>query len=200
MNDPTVKSKVALRVNKAVLRFRKDKLPPARTFYEAELGELRRPSRGWAQPKAGCPFHESASKTSFAVHLETGAFHCFGCSASGGDIIAFIMLRYGLSFKEACVQLGCWDEDARPIKVRRGPPVRYLVCDFIIDGVEHHEGVNDEPESELQLERRFYAEAKDRLTELRDGDTERFEGEEQVQWGIMATAWELIQMELGHGR
>lgn len=93
-------------------RFRK--LPPARTCYERELGELRREDpRGWARSKAGCPFHASESKTSFPVNLRTGGFCCFGCEASGGDIVAFMMRRYGLMFKIAAQRLGAWDAALR---------------------------------------------------------------------------------------
>src|SRR5436190_23283248 len=49
-----------LRVARVALHFRRDKLPPARSFYEFELGKLTRPNRkGWAQTR--CPFHESKS-------------------------------------------------------------------------------------------------------------------------------------------
>lgn len=82
-------------------------LPPARVFYEQELGELRRPSRGWARPKAGCPFHESTSKASFAVNLNTGGFFCFSCGAKGGDVLDFLKLR-GMDFKTAAKSLGAW--------------------------------------------------------------------------------------------
>jgi len=83
-------------------------LPPPRTFYERELGQLRRPSRGWATPKAGCPFHDSKSKTSFRVNVDSGGFVCFGCGAKGGDVIAFVMLRYRVNFKAAAEQLHAW--------------------------------------------------------------------------------------------
>ncbi len=92
-------------------RFDRSALPPARTFYERELGELRRPDRkGWAKPKAGCPFHASKSKTSFHVHVEHGGFYCFGCDARGGDVIAFVQKRYGLSFPDALQRLGIQSE------------------------------------------------------------------------------------------
>jgi CHC2 zinc finger len=198
MNPDRTRAKAALRVDKVILRFRKDKLPPAATFYEAELGRLTRPNRkGWYQ--ANCPFHKSKSGKSFAVNSETGAFHCWGCDARGGDIVDFVMLRNSLSFKEACQQLGCWDEAGQPVEGRPGPPVRYLVLDFRIGGVEYRAEVKDEPKSELQLDRRFYANAKDRLTEIRKGDAEVFEGEEQAQWGILASSWELIRMGVGDG-
>jgi hypothetical protein len=89
-------------------------LPPARTFYQSELGELCRPDRnGWVRPKAGCPFHVSKSKTSFHVNLDTGGFYCFRCDAKGGDVIEFIRQRYGLSFSDALKRLGI-QGDYRP--------------------------------------------------------------------------------------
>lgn len=35
------------------------------------------------------------------MNLDTGAFVCFSCGAKGGDIIAFIQQRDGLSFRDA---------------------------------------------------------------------------------------------------
>lgn len=48
-----------------------------------------------------CPFHSDNNPGSFKVNLETGAFKCHSCSQSGGDIIAFIQKRDGVSFLEA---------------------------------------------------------------------------------------------------
>jgi DNA primase len=100
-------------------RFDKSLLPDARLFFEREIGRLSRPDRkGWAL--GNCPFHSSKSKRSLSVHRD-GAFHCFGCGAKGGDLIAFIRLRDRVSFKEACQQLGCWRETSPDdlAKVRR---------------------------------------------------------------------------------
>lgn len=97
-------------------------LPPARTFYEQELGELRRPSRGWARPKAGCPFHESSSKASFAVNLDSGGFFCFSCGASGGDVIAFVRQRYGLSFPDALKRFHI-ETDYKPLPRKQQSPM-----------------------------------------------------------------------------
>ncbi|MGE5734552.1 MAG: CHC2 zinc finger domain-containing protein [Acidobacteriota bacterium] len=83
-------------------------LPPARSFYERELGELRPSSRGWARPVTGCPFHPSKSKQSFAVNLDTGGFNCFGCGMKGADVLAFLMLRDNIDFKSAARRLGAW--------------------------------------------------------------------------------------------
>jgi hypothetical protein len=101
--------------------FDRSALPPARSFYEVELGELRRPSHGWTAPKAGCPFHQSKSKASFRVNLDSGGFNCFGCGAKGGDVIAFVRLRAGLSFPAALKHLHV-ESDYRPVRRKKEPP------------------------------------------------------------------------------
>jgi len=53
--------------------------------------------------KAPCPFH-SETKPSFFVDLTRGAFHCFGCQASG-DIFEFYGKYHGLGFRESLEQL-----------------------------------------------------------------------------------------------
>jgi hypothetical protein len=89
-----------------------------------------------------------------------------------------------------------WREAVKPGKPIPHRLVPYLRMDFVIDGFPYHAELPDEPRTELQQARTFYAAAEDRLTELHGGETEKFEGEEEVQWGILASSWELIQMEL----
>jgi hypothetical protein len=92
------------------MSFDRAALPSPRVFYEGELGEFRKPSRGWASPKAGCPFHESKSKKSFTVNLESGGFYCFGCEVKGGDVIDFLKLRYRVDFRTAAGMVGAlWE-------------------------------------------------------------------------------------------
>jgi hypothetical protein len=179
--------------------FRRELLPDSLSFYRNELGQVGRPNRaGWCACR--CPFHNSKSGKSFAVHVD-GAFVCRSCGVSGGDVIAFIRLRDGLSFRDACQRFGCWEENGKRVsKPRPGALVPFLRMDFVIDGVGHHAEVRDEPTTELQWLRRFYTDAKDRLAELHDGNGEKSDGEEEVQWGILASSWELIQMELGYAR
>ena len=71
-------------------------------FYAVELPGLPKPKRsaGWADGGL-CPFHDDHRRGNFRVNLSTGAFKCFACQANGGDIIAFAMVRYGLSFTDA---------------------------------------------------------------------------------------------------
>jgi hypothetical protein len=98
--------------------FRRELLPPARDFYEAELGKLTRPNRkGWCQ--ARCPFHNSKSGKSFSINVETGGFFCFGCDVKGGDVVAFIRLRYRCDFKSAAKLLGCWRQESMSPRERR---------------------------------------------------------------------------------
>jgi len=176
--------------------FQKERLPSVRPFYERELGELGRPDRkGWARVRRGCPFHDSKSKRSFFVNLQSdGAFFCHGCGAKGGDVIAFTMQRARIGFKEACQRLGCWNEGGR-LPRRQLYLVRYLVMEYVIDGETYRAEVCDEPETDCQRLRQFFWQARDRSVEIRNGDGEAFEREQETQWSIMADSWELLEQE-----
>jgi DNA primase len=70
-------------------------------FYQSELPAMPPTNRdGWVEGGL-CPFHADKRAGSFRVNLDTGAFKCFSCGTSGGDIIAFLQVRDGLSFPEA---------------------------------------------------------------------------------------------------
>jgi len=62
---------------------------------------------GWKS--AVCPFHDD-TRPSLRVRLDRGAFRCMSCEAHGGDVLAFHMKRYGLSFIDAAKALGAWEE------------------------------------------------------------------------------------------
>jgi DNA primase len=62
-----------------------------KTFYEAELGELRPGGNGNAL--ARCCFHDD-TQPSLSINLPTGLFKCFGCGVEG-DIITFYQKRHG---------------------------------------------------------------------------------------------------------
>ncbi len=53
--------------------------------------------------EACCPFHDEKSP-SFKVFQKTNTYKCFGCGA-GGNSIAFIMAKEGITFPEACRSL-----------------------------------------------------------------------------------------------
>src|ERR1035437_8105744 len=89
------------------MNFDRSALPPAKSFYESEIGQLSRPDRGgWARGRG--PFHSSKSGKFFSVHLLDGGWHCHGCGVGGGDVVAFIMKRDRVSFRRAAERLGAW--------------------------------------------------------------------------------------------
>lgn len=189
---------------RAANHFQKHLLPSPRAFYADALGKLTRPSRGWS--RGNCPFHESKSKSSFSVNVDNGAFYCFGCGVKGGDLVAFLMLRDKVPFPEACKRLGAWDDRAKPIKQRRAEQRevvgRDLVFRFKIDGERYQALVADDPEDWLQLLRRCYHMATDRLDEIAAGSPEEYDGEIDVLWEVMADSFELIREEeqaVSHG-
>jgi hypothetical protein len=186
---------LAYSTNRGEAAFCPELKPPPRSFYEKELGKLGRPNRkGWAS--ADPPCHESKSKKSFVVNLRSGSYRCWGCGIKGGDVIDFLRWREGYSFKRACQVLGCWTESGKTTKPKCTRVLSHLVMDFAIEGVQYQAEVQDRPKNDLELLRRIHAEAKDRLHEIRNGDAERVAGEEEIQWGIMAESWALIEMEL----
>jgi len=166
-------------------RFDRALLPGAKNFYESELGRIGRPARnGWA--KADCVFHESKSHKSLNVNVETGAFHCFSCEASGGDLIDFVRLRYSYSFPEACQTLGCWAESLNQEAVRRMQQDRKRQERKRIDKLETARRERIDSREWLRAFESLYIEASERLSELRCGASEDFEDESEYCWHIMS--------------
>ena len=56
-----------------------------------------------------CPFHEDSSP-SLRVRIDSGGYRCMVCGAHGGDVLAFHMKRYHLSFPQAARALRAWGE------------------------------------------------------------------------------------------
>ena len=98
------KSRAALLAQKPLERFDRGRLPDPESYYTAELGALR--GRG-AWRDAVCCFH-SDTRPSLRVNTQTGAFRCMVCGASGGDVLAFQMQRYGQTFPAAGKAMGAW--------------------------------------------------------------------------------------------
>ncbi len=73
-------------------------------FYSFELNGLKIRKDEWNDGGL-CPFHDDKKAGSFYVNLTSGAYNCFSCNAKGGDVIAFTMNLYGLSFSEAINKL-----------------------------------------------------------------------------------------------
>lgn len=61
-----------------------------------------------------CPFHDDHAP-SLRGNLETGRIRCMSSCSWSGDLVAFIMQRHGLGFRQAAQHLGAWEElDAAP--------------------------------------------------------------------------------------
>lgn len=87
------------------LPFRRDLLPTPVEYYRSQ--GLKLTGRGeWKN--ALCPFHND-TRPSLRIRLDSGGFRCMVCGAHGGDVLAFHMQRYGLSFRQAAQQLGAWE-------------------------------------------------------------------------------------------
>ncbi len=64
-----------------------------------------------------CPFHKEKTP-SFTVNEDKGFYHCFGCAAHG-DVITFVMVFAGRSFREAVEDLQDGHGPMSPEDVRR---------------------------------------------------------------------------------
>jgi DNA primase len=75
-------------------------------FYRRELPSMPEPRHpgGWVSGGL-CVFHLDRHPKNFRINMDSGAFTCFSCGAAGGDVIAFMMQHYGLSFHDALRRL-----------------------------------------------------------------------------------------------
>lgn len=170
--------------------FRRESLPPARTFYQREFGSaLHKERGGWAT--TACCFHQPDRHPSLRLRFEGGgAFRCFSCGAHGGDIVAFLMLRDHLSFPDAARELGAWEDAglsaeqqsrSRQERRRREEARKQLEAQR---QAKHRERIA--VRDWLHLLERVYKQTTNRLTQLRKGDAERYTGEEETLWGILS--------------
>lgn len=175
--------------------FRRELLPPARSFYEKELGKLSRPSRGWVRGR--CPFHQSKSGLSFSMNLDSGGFYCHGCQVKGGDLVDFVKLRDRVDFRRAAQLLGAWREEdlseaeRRDLQRQKLERERSLLRSAIADASAHRTKI--EARDHLHCLERIYKEANVRLTQLSRGDPEQFDGERESCWELMANSLPLIR-------
>jgi len=73
-------------------------------YYYHELPGAIIKKAGWNNGGL-CPFHTDTRARSFRINTISGAFKCFACGASGGDIVAFEQAKNGLSFPDALKKL-----------------------------------------------------------------------------------------------
>ncbi|HNC03379.1 MAG TPA: DUF3987 domain-containing protein [Agitococcus sp.] len=83
--------------------FNRDLLPTPHAYYGQQF-TLKGNKTKHLVP---CCFHHDKT-ASLSLDMVSGRFNCFGCGASGGDIVDFHQLKTGLSFVEAAKDLGAW--------------------------------------------------------------------------------------------
>jgi DNA primase len=90
-----------------ILRFNKQLLPAANTYYKQQFPGVKiNSAKQWVKLK--CCFHND-THPSLNINLQTGAFKCFACETKG-DLLSFHQKRYALSFYDAVTQLGAWQQ------------------------------------------------------------------------------------------
>lgn len=77
---------------------------PGVSLLDLITSDLGPPAKTGRQPFWHCPFHDDRTP-SLTINRKSQRWKCFGCS-KGGDAIAWLRERRGLSFKEAVAQLG----------------------------------------------------------------------------------------------
>ncbi len=69
------------------------------------LGSLKRAADRLSGP---CPLHKGTNPTQFRVSVSRNCFNCFGTCGRGGNVIDFVSLREGISFRDAALLLQEW--------------------------------------------------------------------------------------------
>lgn len=96
--------------------FNRNLLPNPISYYESQGYRLVGP-RAAAWRTTECRFHGGSD--SMRIKVSSGAFRCFACEAAGGDVIAFHMATFDVSFIDASKALGAWVDDGRPVERHR---------------------------------------------------------------------------------
>jgi hypothetical protein len=177
--------------------FQKHNLPPARIFYERELSaRLSRTDRN-GRARTACPFHKGKSNYVFSVNLISGAFNCFSCRVSGGDVVDFLRQRDNLSFKEAAQRLNAWNECPSPDVVRRlEAQAREREQQRLLAEErrkKEHRYLMDIRE-QLLLSISFQRECENRLDELNAGADQVTANEADGCWAVMALSLDRERM------
>lgn len=76
-----------------------------------------------------CPIHNGKNPTSFRVSLSKNCFNCFGSCGRGGNVIDFVALKEGVSFRDAALLLQEWFMGRPPSASHRRTPSGARVCE-----------------------------------------------------------------------
>lgn len=72
-----------------------------------------------------CPLHKGTNPTQFRVSASKNCWNCFGTCGRGGNVIDFVAMREGLSFRDAALLLQEWFmPDKAAMKLAEAPSPR----------------------------------------------------------------------------
>jgi DNA polymerase III alpha subunit len=136
-------------------------------------------------------------------NLASGKFRCYGCGRYG-DAIDYLEVRYGWDFKQAARSLGVWREDmtadqSRELRRLQAQRERQRAKDAARTEQERQQRIMSR--NQLHELERDYASASAILTQLQQGRTERYRGEESLAWWFLAdTLPRIRQAEFNYRR
>src|SRR5690349_252220 len=55
-----------------------------------------------------CPIHNGDNPTQFRVSISKNCWNCFGKCKRGGNVIDFVSLKEGISFRQAALRIQEW--------------------------------------------------------------------------------------------
>jgi hypothetical protein len=165
--------------------FHKEMLPSPGVFYRQEFGQrLRRSSRqGWAV--VPCVFHQPDRHPSLNVNLVHGGFLCFACGARGGDVVDFVQLRDGLSFRAAAAALGALADDSEQARLEMAQRKRER------ERAQALAEAQRDAEHQLMVELRGDVHFFEKM--LRDAGTHLEKPDREDWWELMASVQDLLR-------
>jgi hypothetical protein len=119
------------------------------------------------------------------LNLNSGGFFCFGCGAKGGDLVAFVQLRYGLDFKAAVSYLGAWGTGYNPH--RSAKRLKHIKEQRANQELEQEaKRLRLASVKELRHLERLQEIVSRRLSELQQGAPEKWRNERELCWWILS--------------
>lgn len=111
-----------------IAQFQRDRLPDPLEYFQAQGLVFSRHGK-WRSTE--CVFH--GGSTSMRIHLERGCWVCMACNARGGDVLAYHMATHCLSFIEAAIDLGAWQDNGEPAQHIRPRPLSAIDALQVLD-------------------------------------------------------------------
>jgi CHC2 zinc finger len=157
-------------------------------FYEQHGHKWNRPNRRGYVMTNPTFCHPSKSGRSFSYQADNGSFRCFGCGIHGGDVIDYLRLKNGWSFKEAASSLGLLRElsDNERAQAEQKRLARQRETEEQTRVREQDRKLRFAIREEIFSLVAAQRTADERLTELRQGAIPAYAAEDEDCWQILA--------------